>query len=217
MALENVFVIRHGESEEDVGPKMKTKIKDSEIGLNQNGIRQAQESAEAIRNDLVGFEHITLYVSPYKRTQQTAEIIMDVLKDDRIKMVTEPSLRGLNWGDVTPENLKEREQERYKVGVLHYHFPGGDKSPEYVGTIYDFVYKIIQAKHINNDKKECVIIIGHGFSLRIVVKALTEMNDEDFKWIKNPPHTFIARIYFDPKNNNFFMKEPLEEREPKKY
>ena len=41
------------------------------------------------------------------------------------------------------------------------------------------------------------------------------MTDEDFKWIENPPHTFIARIYFDPKNNNFFMKEPLKEREPK--
>ena len=43
------------------------------------------------------------------------------------------------------------------------------------------------------------------------------MTDEDFKWIKNPPHTFIARIYFDPKNNNFFMKEPLEERESKEH
>ena len=217
MALENVFIIRHGESEEDVEPEIKTKVKDPEIGLTPNGKRQARESAEAIKSELVGFENITLYVSPYKRTRETAEIIVDVLKDDRIKMVTEPSLRGLDWGDVTPENLKEREQERYKVGVLHYHFPGGDKSPEYVGNIYDFVYKIIQEKHINNDKKECVIIIGHGFSLRIVVKALTEMTDEDFKWIKNPPHTFIARIYFDPKNNNFFMKEPLEERKPRKH
>jgi len=213
--LENIFVIRHGESEEDVGPDIKKEAKDTEIGLTPKGIRQARESAEAIRNDLADFEHITLYVSPYKRTQQTAQIIIDTLKDDRIKMITEPSIRGLNWGNVTPENLKKTEQERYKVGVLHYHFPDGDKSPEYVRNIYNFVYKIIQEKHINNDKKECAIIIGHGFSLRIVVKAFTEMTDEDFKWIKNPSHTFVAKIYFDPKNSNFYMREPLPKIEQK--
>lgn len=207
--LENIFVIRHGESEEDINPEVKGKIKDSEIELTPKGIEQAKEAAEKIKTELADFEHITFYVSPYKRTQQTAQIILNALHDNRIRMITEPSIRSLNWGDITPENLKEREQERYRVGVLHYHFPGGDKSPEYVGNIYDFVYKIINEKHINNDKKECVVIIGHGFSLRIIVKAFTEMNDEDFKWIKNPPSTFIARIYFDPVNNNFFMREPL--------
>lgn len=215
MPLENIFVIRHGESEEDVSPDIKAVVKDPEIGLTPNGIKQVQESAEAIRGELAGFEKITLYVSPYKRTRQTAEIVMNTLKDDRMQMIMEPSLRGLDWGNVTPENLKYIEQERYKVGVLHYHFPKGDKSPEYVGSIYDFVFRIIKEKHINNDKKECVIIIGHGFSLRVVVKAFTEMTDEDFRWIKNPSHAFIARIYFDPKNDNFFMKEQLAKRQPK--
>ena len=211
--LENIFVIRHGESEEDVNPEIKGEIKDSEIGLTEKGIIQAKEAAENIRAELVGFEHITLYVSPYKRTQQTAEIILDTLQDGRIEMVTEPSIRSLNWGDVNRENLKEREQERYQVGVLHYHFPGGDKSPEYIDSIYDFVYKIVKEKHINSGKREFVIIIGHGFSLRIIVKAFTEMSDEDFKCIKNPPSTFVARIYFDPTSNNFFMREPLPVRE----
>lgn len=213
--LENVFIIRHGESEEDIGSNIKTRIKDPEIGLTKRGINQAQEAAENIRKDLLDFENITLYVSPYKRTQQTAEIIINTLKDHRIKMVVEPSLRGLNWGDITPENLKEREQERYRVGALHYHFPGGDKSPEYVRNIYDFVYKIVNEKHINNDKRECVVIIGHGFSLRVVVKAFTEMTDEDFKWIKNPPNSFVARIYFDSQKGNFYIREPMSLMEPK--
>lgn len=211
--LENIFIVRHGESEEDVNPGIKGTTKDSEIALTPKGIEQTKEAAEKLRTELAGFEHITFYVSPYKRTQQTAEIILETLHDNRVKMVTEPSIRSLNWGKITPENLKEIEQERYRVGVLHYHFPGGDKSPEYISNIYDFVYKIIKEKHINSDKRECAIIIGHGFSLRIIVKAFTEMSDEDFKWIKNPPSTFIARIYFDPQNSNFFMKEPLPKQE----
>src|SRR3989344_8118202 len=140
--FEKIFIIRHGESEEDVNPENKGKARDSEIALTPKGIKQAQEAAEKIRNELDGFEHITFYVSPYKRTRQTAETIIDTLKNDRIKMIVEPSIRSLNWGDTTSENLKEREQERYKVGVLHYNFPHGDKSPEYVGNIYDFIYKI---------------------------------------------------------------------------
>lgn len=211
--LENIFVVRHGESEEDVNPEIKGERKDSEIELTEKGVTQAREVAEKMRTELADFEHITLYVSPYKRTQQTAEIILDTLHDSRIKMIIEPSIRSLNWGDVNSENLKKREQERYRVGVLHYQFPGGDNSPEYVSTIYDFVFKLIEEKHINNNKKECAIIIGHGFSLRIIVKAFTEMSDEDFKWVKNPPSTFVARIYFDPINNNFFMREPLPVKE----
>lgn len=56
--------------------------------------------------------------------------------------------------------------------------------------------------------------VWRGFLLRIIVKAFTEMSDEDFKWIKNPPSAFIARIYFDPLDNNFFMREPLPVRSP---
>jgi len=212
--LENIFVIRHGESEEDVNPEIKGETNDSEIGLTEKGVTQAKEAAERIRAELADFEHITLYVSPYKRTQQTAEIILDTLQDGRIKMITEPSIRSLNWGDVSHENLKEREQERYRIGVLHYQFPDGDNSPKYIGNIYDFVYKLIKEKHINNNKKECAVIVGHGFSLRIIVKAFTEMSNEDFKWIKNPPSTFVARIYFDPTTDSFIMRDPLSKREP---
>lgn len=166
-------------------------------------------AAEKIRVELIGFEHITLYVSPYKRTQQTAEIILETLHDSRIQMVVEPSIRSLNWGNITPDSLKDREQERYRVGVLQYHFPGGDNTPEYIKSIYDFVYRVIKEKHINSEAKECAIIIGHGFSVCIIAKAFTDMSDEDFKWIKNPPSTFVARIYFDPTNNTFLMREPL--------
>jgi len=47
-----------------------------------------------------------------------------------------------------------------------------------------------------------------------MVKAFTEMSDEGFRWIKNPPLTFIARIYFDPTTSSFLIKEPLPTREP---
>ena len=50
--------------------------------------------------------------------------------------------------------------------------------------------------------------------MRIVVKAATEMDDKDFIWIKNPPNTFIARLYFDPQKMSFHMPTPLPKREP---
>ena len=212
--LEDIFIIRHGESDEDVNPEMKGVIHNSEMALTPKGIEQAHEVAEKLKGEIVNSDEVTFYVSPYKRAQQTAKIILDTLKNDKIKMITEPSIRSLNWGDTTMENLKEREQERYRVGVLHYNFPNGDRSPEYVENIYDFVYRIIKEKHIDNNKRECVVIVGHGFSLRIIVKAFTEMSEDDFKWIKNPPNTHVARIYFDSQKNNFYMREPLPVRDP---
>jgi broad specificity phosphatase PhoE len=208
--IENIFIIRHGESQEDIRPEIKGLFDDSEIALTEKGIQDCKDLALKIKGDLERYEHITLYVSPYKRTMQTAEILIREFTGLSVEMRVETSLRSLNWGNINPDNLRKIEQERYKVGALYYHFPGGDSSTEYVKNIYDFVLDIIEQKHVNSSKDECIIIIAHGFSCRIVVKAFTSMSDEDFKWIKNPSNTSVSRIYFDPIVQAFIIEAPLQ-------
>jgi hypothetical protein len=35
------------------------------------------------------------------------------------------------------------------------------------------------------------------------------MTDDDFKWIKNPPNSYVARIYFDHLTGSFVIREPM--------
>lgn len=212
--IESTMVIRHAESYEDVDPNIKSILDDTEIELTENGIKDAKDLAERFRKEFANFDKITIFVSPYKRTTQTAEIILDTLKDPRIKMEIEMSLRSINMGNINQENAKKVEEERYRIGSLKYKFEGGDDSSLYVSSIYDFVNKLVMDKHVKSNLKECVLIITHGFPLRLVVKAFTEMTDEDFKWIKNPPNSYIARIYFDPITGSFVVAEPMQKIKP---
>ena len=207
--IENVMVIRHGESEDDINPELKSLIGNAEVGLTEQGILQVEKIAEQIEADCRDFEKITLYVSPFKRAKETGEIILRKLNDRRISLVVEPSLRALDMGNISNANQKEIEKERYEIGALKYKFKEGDDSSVYVSNIYDFVRRVITDKHINSTDKECLLIITHGFPFRVVVKAFTTMTDEDFRWIKNPPNSTVCRIFFDPKTNHFMTQEDL--------
>jgi len=208
--IESTIVIRHSESYEDVNQNIKDILEDSEIELTEKGIADAKDLAKKFQDEFTNVDKITIFVSPYKRTIQTAKIILDTLKDPRINIEIEQSLRSINMGNINTANAKEIEKARYKIGTLKYKFEGGDDSSEYVSSIYDFVYKLVVHKHVKSDLKECVLIITHGFPLRLVVKAFTKMTDEDFKWIKNPPSSYVARIYFDPETGSFVISEPMQ-------
>jgi len=210
--IEKIIAVRHGESYEDVDPNIRSTVDDNAIELTKLGIEQAKEVARSIRDELELFDIITLVSSTSRRAEQTTEIIAEELSDPRVQIMTEKSIRNLDWGSTNADNVKEIEQERYQAGVLYYHFPNGDYTPDYVKRIQDFVQVLIESKY-EVTESECVVLVCHGFSLRIIVKSLTEMSDEDFKWIKHPPNTFIARIYFDPKKRIFYMPEPLPTRE----
>lgn len=75
--MNNIYLIRHGESEGNVDPTVYQRTADHAIALSERGQRQARAAGEALRG-LMRFdprEPLRIWCSPYRRTRQTADAI----------------------------------------------------------------------------------------------------------------------------------------------
>ncbi len=211
MSLKRILVIRHAESDEDINPNLHGEVTDEEISLTDKGTEEAFEIAQAVRRRTANYKSLRIYSSPSRRAREMASIIRRTIDFSGIEHFHEPSIRNLDWGNTTPENVKGIERERYRVGVLRYKFPGGDHCPTYVRRIGFFVQRLLDLKY--KEDPEVAIIVTHGFALRIIAKFLLEMSDDDFRWIKNPPNCYIADFMIGI-FGEITIDKPLTKREP---
>ena len=212
MSLKKIVIIRHAQSEEDINPSLNGQKEDIYISITERGKHQAAETIKRIKTVFLGINSVRVYLSPSNRVLQTTSILYSKLNLDNPGVFVDPRIRNLNWGDTTSENVKKIEEERYKAGVLHCQFPNGDHSPTFVRRIGNFVEELLI---LGKQERfpEGVIIVTHGFAMRIITKFLLRMNDVDFQWIKNPPNCYIADFQID-NCGNVEISKPLPCREP---
>ncbi|MEA2112578.1 MAG: histidine phosphatase family protein [Patescibacteria group bacterium] len=212
MTLKKVVVIRHAQSQEDINPNLSGELEDYQISITEEGENQANDIIGNLQTILYPFPSVKIYSSPSNRAIQTASIVGSLLGLKDLDVIIEHRIRNLNWGNTTPMNIKIIEKERYKVGVLYYKFPGGDDSSIFVRSIGEFVDEL----KINGSQRnfpENVIVVTHGFALRVIAKFLLNMSEDDFRWIRNPINCYIASF----KINDFggaIIDKPLSCRRP---
>lgn len=98
MATE-LILIRHGESEANVG-----RSKDPDCPITENGLDQARRLARRIQTlDLAGFVALT---SPYQRTTQTAN---EIARATGLSFTLDEGVR--EWGDVATVGGREYPKE----------------------------------------------------------------------------------------------------------
>lgn len=126
------YFVRHGETDWNV----KKKIQGStDIPLNENGLRQAAELAEALlkRKQAGLLDAVCVYTSPQKRAVQTAQAAAEALD---IPCRTEDGLREMNLGDWEGANwqvIEEQQPEVYHYWNTHRrytHTPHGESYNE---------------------------------------------------------------------------------------
>src|SRR5512140_554251 len=77
-----ILLVRHGESLGNVDPTIHATTADHAVPLSARGVDQAREAGRAVAAHyakVLGDErpHVRLWVSPYKRTRQTADALME--------------------------------------------------------------------------------------------------------------------------------------------
>lgn len=218
MTLQTALVIRHAQSTEDVNPSIHNLISDDEIKLTPLGIEQINNLGQYLsKYNTLNNRRNVIYLSPSKRAQETWIILERYLTGEKI-IYTDHRIKNLNWGNINSENREQIEKERYKIGVLKYKFPGGDNTPDYVESINNFVKEIFYI--YNCDKLEFpehIIIITHGFALRVITRSIFIISDEKFKWFANPPNCYCAEIMYSAHKSLFVLSEPLPTINPIKH
>ncbi len=193
MNPKRIIVMRHGESQEDVDKSVYAHTADLDIGLSPRGQEQSIEIgnklAEILRSGRVHF-----YLSPGLRLKQTYDIISAGFSPNINSTHTvEDLILKQNWGDVTVDNRREIEIARYKEGVLVYKFPNGESGAELLERFRTFIYNL-RKEFERDDFPDNVVILTHGFEMRIFLITWFDWSHAFFETLANPRNCELKTI-----------------------
>ncbi|MCC7004383.1 class I tRNA ligase family protein [Candidatus Nomurabacteria bacterium] len=137
----NSYVLmRHGFSESNKKNILSSRP-DNPHHLTEEGKNQVKISADEIMNFEKKIDLI--FCSDFVRTKETAEIVRKVIGLDKNKVITDPRLREVNFGDL---NLKSVDEYRKLFPNVADHYnkavPGGESIYDVKRRVGDFLYDI---------------------------------------------------------------------------
>lgn len=212
MALKSIFLIRHAESLEDIDPTLHNVSDDQIITLTDHGVTQAEDLGKKLSDRFCVTDKLVAYISPSYRAITTWNTMSQHFPF-MSSVYTDTRIRNLNWGNVTLETRAQIEQERYKAGVLNYHFPYGENTPEYVFNLDEFIAQAVANRQMI-ESPDFVVVVTHGFALRIIARFLLRISGVDFKWLRNPPNGYCLELQYDTHQDCFIATAPLLRMQP---
>jgi broad specificity phosphatase PhoE len=203
-----ILLVRHGESLGNVDPSVHAHTADHAIPLSSRGVEQAHEAGRAIHDhyaQLLGDDrpHVRLWVSPYKRTRQTADAIAETagawLTDRREHILLCEQQFGLFDG-VAEHDLPTRFPAEFSYYDMQCRFGGKFWARMPQGeSRFDVAKRIHQAfgtfhrDAIEHGVRELVVIC-HGVTLRAFVMMWCHLSPEWFEAEPNPPNCAIRVV-----------------------
>ena len=154
-----LWLIRHGETEWNRARRIQG---DSDIPLNELGVRQAEALAARIGQETFD----AVYTSDLQRAVKTAEITFpdqDLEKDARLREINLGNFEGKVWADI-PED----EQAQFTVwfnGPYDQKVPGGESSDDLQNRVRDWLSSL--------PKTGRVIAFAHGGTISAILQSFT--------------------------------------------
>ena len=135
-----IILVRHGESAGNLDGTAYTTTPDHQIPLTPQGLVQAKQAGERIRQIVSGLSRdwkVYFYVSPYERTRSTlSEIGRSFSKKRVIGVREECRIREQDFGNFqVEERMKVVKETRLRFGRFFYRFPEGESAAD----VYDRV------------------------------------------------------------------------------
>jgi 2,3-bisphosphoglycerate-dependent phosphoglycerate mutase len=151
-------------------------MRDVDVPLTSEGREHARSTGSGL-NDLGPFD--VVYVSPYRRTVETAEEVLTALRS-RPPLVKEERLREKEWGileGLTRHGISTRhpdeEARRRHVGKYYYRPPGGESYADVNLRVHSFIGTLVR-EHAG----QRVLVITHQVVV-VAFRKLLERMEED--------------------------------------
>ena len=203
-----ILLVRHGESLGNIDPVVHATTADHAVPLSDRGVEQAREAGRQIAafyERTLGDTrpHVRLWVSPYRRTRQTADGVMEHagawITDRREHILLCEQQFGVFDG-VPEHELATRfpaEHAYYEMqcrfgGKFWARFPQGESR-------FDVAKRIHQAfgtfhRDQRDDGIEELVVICHGVTLRAFVMMWCHLSPEWFEAEPNPANCAIRLL-----------------------
>ena len=172
--------MRHGETDWNKELRIQGS---TDVPLNQEGIKLAQEVSVAVFKNGIVFDKI--YSSPLVRAKKTAEIMNEysaapIVLDDRIREFSFGSAEGHTFAELK-ENPKFSNLKNWFLNPLEYKADFGAESYEsFFGRIDRFIEDLKK-----NDCKN-ILIVCHGGVVRGLLKEFCNWPVQKFASVKIP-------------------------------
>ena len=193
-----IILVRHGNSIANNNYDILQNTPDNKIVLSEKGIEQAKEAGKRLKK-LLGNESIQFYVSPYKRTRQTYEYILESLKDNLNDCIISPSIREQEYGNLQSDMDKQFEEQK-KVGVFFYRFKDGESGSDVHARISIFLqYLFRRILSIDYHAWDNVVIVSHELTLKFFMMNFLNLpvkEYENIKGLKNAEFWVIEKNEF---------------------
>ncbi len=183
--MDHLVIVRHGESQRNVGKQTATEkgeleyggnIRDMDVTLTPRGLNQAEATGAFLAPK---FRFDRIFVSPYVRTVETARLMakhfnpMPPLSyEERIREKEFGILDGLTKPGIAktfPEEVRRRDRE----GKYYYRPPGGESYPDVALRVHSFLGSLVR-----DCARQTVLVICHSvvvLTFRRLLERLTEV------------------------------------------
>ena len=215
MKPRRIILIRHAESMGNADHSVYLTTPDWKITLSERGRQQAKEAGYILAKNLMSLSsnpsdhRIGIYLSPFRRSRETWLSLKEEISHRPIAFIKEdPRLREHEWGHMT--SLEERQSELTKsiqYGTFFYRFPNGGESG---ADVYDRCSGFLDTIHRDFSKPDyppTIIIITHGFTLRILLMRWFHWTAEYFDSLKNPKNAEMVELQLGEDNHYRLMKD----------
>ena len=208
MKPNKIFIIRHGQSVGNVDRAHYDAIPDWKIHLTEQGHSQAEEAGKLL-SEVTAAGDLGVYVSSFHRTRQTWESMRKNIQENSIKFVKEdPRLREQEWGYLGGTKSTV-EEERDAYGTFFYRIPGGESGAD----VYDRCTGFLDTLYRDFDKADFppnVLIVTHGYTMRVLLKRWLHWSVEKFHLLKNPDNCKMVCLEKNSTTGKFDLTEPVE-------
>ncbi len=203
-----ILLVRHGESLGNVDPLIHATTADHAVPLSDRGKEQAREAGARIAKYLEEQEgverpHVRLWVSPYHRTRQTADGVMETAKGwitDRVEHILLCEQQFGLFDGVPEEELAERFPREFGYFDMQCRFGGKFWARMPQGeSRFDVAKRIHQAfgtfhRDAIEHGVQNIVVICHGVTLRAFVMMWCHLSPEWFEAETNPNNCAIRVI-----------------------
>ena len=167
-------------------------VRDADVALTPRGKEQACATGRGLNRD---GRFDVVYVSPYRRTQQTAELICAELKP-RPRLVLEERIREKEFGifeGLTKHGSQVRHPEewarRAKIGKYYYRPPGGESFPDVNLRVHSFLGTLIR-EHAGQE----VLVVTHSVVVLCFRRLLERLDEQEVLTLDKTDDVKVASL-----------------------